>query len=336
MGSQFTVGVTAASAYDLSIETEALEGLDVEFRAVDVETTDDLQTELAGVDAVLDRLISAPYTAAVIDALDGCRAIARCGIGVDHVDLDAARAAGMFVLNVPSYCEEEVSDHTLMLLLALQRDLRGYDASVREGRWERRIGEASVRRTSERTVGLVGFGSIARRVAAKVRALGADVVATDPYVDADEMAAAGVEKASFEAVLDRADAVSVHVPLTDETRGTFDADAFDRMKESAHFVNVARGGLHDEAALDRALADGDIAGAGIDVFPEEPADGDEAAPAFETPLARHDNVVLTPHVAWYSLEANDEKRRVAAEGVRDVLEGEVPDNAVVTPDVAGE
>lgn len=336
MGSQFTVGVTAASAYDLSIEAEAFEGLDVEFRAVDVETTDDLQTELAGVDAVLDRLISAPYTAAVIDALDGCRAIARCGIGVDHVDLDAARAAGVFVLNVPSYCEEEVSDHTLMLLLALQRDLRGYDASVREGRWERRIGEASVRRTSERTVGLVGFGSIARRVAAKVRALGADVVAADPYVDADEMAAAGVEKASFEAVLDRADAVSVHVPLTDETRGMFDADAFDRMKESAHFVNVARGGLHDEAALDRALADGDIAGAGIDVFPEEPADGDEAAPAFETPLARRENVVLTPHVAWYSLEANDEKRRVAAEGVRDVLEGEVPDNAVVTPDVAGE
>ena len=331
----FTVGVTAGSTYDLSIETAAFEGLDVEFRAVDVETTDDLRVELAGVDAVLDRLISAPYTAAVIEALDGCRAIARCGIGVDHIDLDAAEAAGMFVLNVPSYCEEEVSDHALMLLLALQRDLRGYDASVRESRWDRRVGDAPVRRTSERTVGLVGFGSIARRVAAKVRALGADVVATDPYVDADEMAEAGVEKASFEGVLDRADVVSVHAPLTDETRGLFDADAFDRMKESAHFVNVARGGLHDEAALDRALADGDIAGAGVDVFPEEPADrSDEATPEFETPLARHDNVLLTPHVAWYSLEANDEKRRVAADGVRRVLEGEVPDNAVVVPDGA--
>ncbi|MFC4360384.1 C-terminal binding protein [Halobium salinum] len=333
MADQYTVGVTAGSAFDLAVEEAVFEGLDVAFRPVDVETTDDLRRELVGVDAVLDRLLTAPYTAEVIAALDGCRAIARCGIGVDHVDLDAATDAGMYVLNVPDYCLEEVSTHALMLALALERDLRRYDASLREGVWEKRLGEARVRRLSTMTVGLVGFGAIARRVADKFRAFGADVVATDPYVDADEMETAGVEKVEFEPLLDRAHVVSVHTPLLDETRGMFDADAFARMREDAYFLNVARGGLHDEAALDAALDSGDIAGAGIDVFADEPADRfDGTTPSFETPLARHENVVLTPHVAWYSGAASDEKRRTAAEGIRAVFEGREPEHAAATPE----
>lgn len=332
MADPYTVGVTAGSAYDLSVEEAAFAGLDVEFRPVDVETTADLRRDLAGVDAVLDRLLTAPYTAEVIDALAGCRAIARCGIGVDHVDLEAATDAGMYVLNVPDYCLEEVSTHAVMLALSLERDLRAYDASLRAGEWEKRIGDANVRRLSTLTVGLVGFGAIARRVAAKFRAFGADVIAADPYVDAAEMAERGVEEAAFETVLDRSHVVSVHTPLLEETAGMFDADAFARMREDAYFVDVARGGLYVEDALDVALDAGEIAGAGLDVFHDEPADRfDGPTPTFETPLARHENVVLTPHVAWYSRSANDEKRRTAAEGIRAVFEGETPENAVATP-----
>lgn len=330
---EYTIGVTAGSAFDLDVERAAFAGLDAEFRPVDVETTEDLKRELAGVDAVLDRLLTAPYTADVVEALDGCRVVARCGIGVDQVDLDAAAAAGMYVVNAPDYCLEEVSTHTVLLALALERNLLNYDETLRAGRWVQGLGEARVRRLSELTVGLVGFGAIARRVAAKFRAFGAEVVASDPYVDADEMAERGVEKVAFEDVLDRGHVVSVHTPLLEATEDMFDAEAFARMRQDAHFIDVARGGLYVEEALDAALEAGEISGAGLDVFRDEPADRfDGTVPTFETPLARHEHAILTPHVAWYSLTANDEKRRTAADGIAAVLRGEEPANAVVTPD----
>jgi D-3-phosphoglycerate dehydrogenase len=218
-----------------------------------------------------------------------------------------------------------------LLLLALQRNLTAYDRAMKEGVWAQDVTTPTVHRLRGQTLGLIGFGTIARLVAEKTQAFGMDVVASDPYVDRAEMADVGVDKTDFEGVLDVADAVSLHAPLVEETRGTMDAPAFERMKETAYLVNVARGGLVVEDDLVRALRADEIAGAGLDVFGVEPSSQGEEFPAFESPLREFENVVLTPHVAWFSREANDERRRTAAEDVRRVLEGETPENAVNDP-----
>ncbi|WP_433632607.1 C-terminal binding protein [Halomicrococcus sp. NG-SE-24] len=328
---RLTVGVTAGSAFDLSIEREVFNGIDTTFRTVDVRSTDELIEKLNGVDAVIDRVLNAPYTAEVVTALN-CDIIARCGIGVDKIDLAAAAEQGTYVVNVPSYCEEEVSEHALLLILALERNLVSYDADLKRGRWEKGIGSIPIHRLRTRTLGLVGFGTIARLVAKKAQALGMDVIATDPYVNADEMRDYGVEKQSFDEVVETADTVSVHAPLTEETEAKFDADVFARMKSDAYLVNVARGGLVVESDLQRALQNGDISGAALDVFSTEPADRyDGTSPTFESEFRELDNVILTPHIAWYSVEASDEKRRKAATDVRRVLEGRKPHNAVNEP-----
>lgn len=327
----WTIGVTAGNAFDLDLERQVFEGLDVTFRPVDVSSTDDLIEALVGVDAVLDRMNNAPYTAMVIRELD-CEVIARCGIGVDKLDLNAATEQGTYIVNVPSYCEEEVSEHAMLFVLALERNLIGYDSDLKQGRWEKHIGSLPIHRLGTRTLGLVGFGTIARLVAEKAQAFGMDVIASDPYIDAEEMEAHGVEKGPFDEVVETADTVSVHAPLNEETSGLFDADVFERMQSEAYFVNVARGGLVDESALTEALVNGDIRGAALDVFDEEPADEyGAAAPEFDNSLRELDNVILTPHTAWYSAEASDEKRRKAAKDVRRVLEGEEPQNPVNEP-----
>lgn len=328
---RFTIGLTGASAFDLSIEEEVFADLDATLRTVDVHSTTELCEKLAGTDAVVDRLLSAPYTAEVIESLSACRVVTRCGIGVDEIDVETATRNGTWVTNVPSYCEDEVSDHTLMLILALERDLHRYSDDLRNGAWNRRVTSAKVHRLRGRTLGLVGFGTISRLVAAKARGFGMDVIATDPYVESEEMASEGVEKREFEWVLETADVVSVHVPLTEDTREMFDRDAFSRMKESALFVNVARGGLVAEAALADALREGSIRGAGLDVFEREPPDRSDEPSKFDSELRDLDDAILTPHVAWYSHEARDEKRRTGAADVRRVLRGERPRNPVNDP-----
>ncbi|PCR88838.1 C-terminal binding protein [Natrinema ejinorense] len=326
-----TVGVTAGSAFDLSVEREVFRGTDVTLRPVDIETTEDLIAELADVDAVLDRLLAAPYTADVIDALEQCAVVARCGIGVDGIDTDRAAERGMYVVNVPEYCQDEVSEHTMLLLLSLERTLTAYDTAMKDGVWAQDVTTPRIHRLRGQTLGLVGFGTIARLVAEKAAAFGMDVVASDPYVDAERMEQANVEKAALEEVLDVADAVSLHTPLVEETRGMMDTAAFERMKETAVLINVARGGLVVESDLVTALREGEIAGAGLDVFDEEPSSQGGDFPPFTSPLREFDNVVLTPHVAWFSQEANDERRRKAARDVRRVLNGEPPLSAVAEP-----
>lgn len=320
------VGVTAASEFDLSVEREVF-GDRVELRAVDVGSSADIVEKLGDADAVIDRLFAAPYTAAVFDGLSA-RVVVRCGIGVDGLDTEHAAERGVWVANVPDYCQEEVATHTLAFVLALNRRLTPQNAAMHDGRWERRT--EGLHRLSTRTLGLVGFGSIAREVASRARALGLEVVAADPYVDADEMADHGVESTTQADLLSRAHVVSLHAPLVEDTRGLIDADALGRMRDDAVLVNVARGGLIDESALAEALDAGEIAGAGLDVFVDEPADQGGSVP-FDHPLRGHDNVVLTPHVAWASAEADLERRRTAAEDVRRVLDGGTPENPVNDP-----
>ncbi|SFR64403.1 C-terminal binding protein [Halogeometricum limi] len=298
---------------NLSIEREILDPIDVEL--VDGEASDEPLTELLrDADGVL--VMYEQIDADVIDELS-CRVISRTGIGVDNVDIDAATERGIYVTNVPDYCIAEVSDHTLALLLGLQRKVVTYHEQVENGEWDVMAGRP-MHRLDGRTFALVGFGAIARAVAEKVQAFGMDVRAHDPYLSDEEIREAGVEPApDLQTLFTDADAASVHVPLTEETRGLVGERELAAMNSSGYVLNTARGGIVDEAALVDALDAGEIAGAGLDVLVDEP-------PADDHPLRRDPRVILTPHAAWNSVESVVELREKAATNVRDALEGEVP------------
>jgi D-3-phosphoglycerate dehydrogenase len=315
-----TVVVTDHDFEDLSIEREGLADV-----AEVVELTNDVggsaadaRETLAEADAVIN--LRYDLDAESVALLDDCQVISRYGIGVDNIATDAARERGIPVTNVPDYCLEEVSMHALSLWLALSRGLPTYDDAVAAGDWDRSAA-APIHRLSTRTVGVVGYGAIGRAVGERAAALGADVLASDPFLSPADVADDPAELVSFETLLDRADFVTVHSPLTPDTRGLFDAGAFSRMRDDAYFVNVARGPIVDTEALVAALDAGELAGAGLDVFPEEP-------PATTDPLRDHPDVVTTPHVAWYSEEANEERRRTVVDIVRTTLEGGEPYNVV--------
>ena len=315
-----TVVVTDHDFEDLSIEREGLADVaevvkltnDVGGSAADARET------LAEADAVIN--LRYDLDAESVALLDDCQVISRYGIGVDNIATDAARERGIPVTNVPDYCLEEVSIHALSLWLALSRGLPTYDDAVAAGDWDRSAA-APIHRLSTRTVGVVGYGAIGRAVGERAAALGADVLASDPFLSPADVANDPAELVSFETLLDCADFVTVHSPLTPDTRELFDADAFSKMRDDAYFVNVARGPIVDTEALVAALDAGELAGAGLDVFPEEP-------PATTDPLRDHPDVVTTPHVAWYSEEANEERRRTVVDIVRTTLEGGEPYNVV--------
>jgi len=258
-------------------------------------------------------------TASVLAELDSLQVVGRSGIGVDNIDVAAAEREGIVVVNVPDYCIDEVSTHALALALACLRRLDSYDEAIEGGTWDWALGRP-IRRLAGSTVGLVSFGAIARRLASKLQGFDLSVVAYDPYVPAYRMADFGVEKVGFEELLAESGIVSIHAPLTDETRGLFDAEAFEAMREDAVLVNTARGPIVEEDALVDALDSGAIDSAGLDVREEEPPG--------ESPLHGRDDVVLTPHVAWYSEASRTELGRTVAADVGRVLRGEDPLNRV--------
>jgi D-3-phosphoglycerate dehydrogenase len=250
--------------------------------------------------------------AEAIGRLAQCRAIARYGVGVDTIDLDAATARGIRVSNVPDYCVEEVALHTIALLLAAHRRIVRGDRLVRGGGWGA-LGAGPVRRLEGQLLGLIGCGRIPRSVATKARALGLRVAAHDPFV-AEIAWPDGVERyADLGDLAADADFLSVHAPLTEETRHLVDDRVLRRMPAHAVLVNTARGPLVDTAALDRALAEGRIGGAALDVLEAEP-------PAPDLPLLRHDDVIVTAHQAFYSEEALRDLQRKAAENLLGALE----------------
>lgn len=248
-----------------------------------------------------------------IEQLQRCRVVVRYGVGVDNVDLETASACGIVVSYVPDYCVEEVSNHAIALLLALHRQLSSYNQQARSGR----IGIDSARpipRLSGLALGIVGFGRIGRAVARKAQAFGLHVLAFDPVIGAGAMERANVEPAALDELLARADAVSLHVPLSNQTCGLLGAERLAEMKPGSLLINVGRGGLVDEAALADALRSGHLGGAGLDVTTLEPL------PAGH-PLLALPNVILTPHVAWYSTGAQRELQTKAAEEIGRVLSG---------------
>ncbi|WP_436923375.1 C-terminal binding protein [Halosimplex amylolyticum] len=284
------------------------------------ETGTEAAVREAAADAVaLVADVSTPVTADVLDACDDLDVVARAGVGIDTIDVEAAAERGVTVTNVPDYCTDEVASHTVSLLLACLRRLGVYDRDVKGGGWDWRVG-GSVHRLADSTLGFVSYGPIARRVREQTAGFDVEYVAYDPYVDRAEMADDGVERVEFEALLDRSDLVSVTAPLTAETRDMIDDAAFARLADHAVVVNTGRGGVVDEEALANALESGEIGAAGLDVFAEEPPE--------DSPLFDRDDAILTPHAAWYSAEARVELNRTVAENVAAVLAGETPPNRI--------
>ena len=318
--SPHTVVVTDHDFKSLAIEKSVLGDI-AEVRDLSGVTGREFAAALTEADGVLN--LRRDLDATAVAHMDECRIIARYGIGVDNVNMDAAVEQGMYVTNVPDYCIEEVSNHAVSLLLAISRGITTYDQSVAGGEWDRGV-TTPLRRLSTRTVGIVGFGDIGRALARRLNVFDVTILTSDPFLEPDDVTDEPVELVAFERVLSESDYVSIHSPLTDDTRGMFDAEVFDVMKDDAALINVARGPIVDQSALVAALESGSLRAAGLDVFDPEP-------PADDSLLRDHPLVVTTPHVAWYSKEANDERRHAAAECVRAALTSATPENVVAEP-----
>jgi D-3-phosphoglycerate dehydrogenase / 2-oxoglutarate reductase len=281
-------------------------------------TPDEVAAAVEEADAVLN--CYAPMPAEVIRTLRHCVVVARYGIGLDTIDLDVATEKGIIVTNVPDYCIDEVSDHALALILSLARGVALLDRRVRAGSWTPSDARP-MHRLRGSTAGIVGFGRIARALAAKLAPLGSRVVTFDPFVPADAVLEAGAEPMTLEELLRGADVVSIHAPLTEETVHMIGAAELALMKPTAILVNTSRGPLIDLDALREALDEGRLRGAGLDVLETEPPPSDD-------PLLHRDDVVITPHAAFYSEESVKELQRKAVEQVIEALAGRIPPYAV--------
>ena len=260
----------------------------------------------------------------VISSLERCKVIMRTGVGVDTIDVDAATERGIAVVNVPDLWIREVANHALALLLACNRKLRYLDSAVRSGGWKALI-PPPVGSLHGETLGLVGLGRIGRALATRAAALDMRLVAYDSYLPQSAFEDAGVESVSFDELVERSDYISIHCPLTDETMHLFDEDVFRRMKPTAYLINTARGPVVEHAALVRALQEGWIAGAGLDVQETEP-------PRPDDPLLEMENALLTPHTSYQSDESVRNLAVQCGQEVGRVLTGRMPLN-LVNPEV---
>ena len=292
----------------------ALKRVDPELRMARSPSADDILAVARDADAILVTYAKLPGE--LLRQLTRCKAIGRFGLGVDNIDVKAAAELGITVTYVPDYCMHEVSDHAMALVLALARKIPLSNTLAQAGRWDMPA-VVPIHRLAGRVLGLVGFGNIPRALAPKAKAFGLRVVAHDPYVSPAALAAAEVEGVSFERLLEISDFVSIHAPLLPGTRGLFSAEVFRKMKKGAVVINTARGPLLDEDALIAALDSGQLGGAALDVVAVEPLPKDSR-------LLGRDNLILTPHTAFYSVEALEELQTKCASDVARVLSGEKP------------
>jgi D-3-phosphoglycerate dehydrogenase len=292
---------------------------------VDVDPNGDLAERIADYEAIVIRSAT-KLDADVIGRAHRLKVIGRAGVGVDNVDVDAATRRGIVVANAPESTVVSAAEHTIGLLLALSRNIAQAHASLKEGRWERSAHGGI--ELAGKTLGVLGFGRIGQQVARRALGLEMRVVAVDPFVARERFRELGVERAeSAEDVMAAADFLTLHLPLTSETTGYLDAQAFARMRDGVRLINAARGELVDEDALLEALHSGKVAAAALDVFSAEPYSG---------PLLALDNVVVTPHLAASTEEAQDRAGVIVAEQVAAALEGALVTNAVNIPSIAAE
>jgi len=318
-GASFTV---PGSGYKL--EMEALGSIGADIVEIDAASEDEFAKAARDADALYAK--GRRITKRIIDGLDRCKVISLGSVGVDSVDVAAATARGIPVTNVPDTFIEEVADHAMMLILATFRRLVVQDRLVREGRWrEGRPMLLQIPRLMGLTLGFVAFGHVARSVAMRARAFGVHMLAYDPYVEELVMSPYGVEPVSLPDLLRRSDIVSMHAPATPDAQHMLTDEHFRMMKPEALFINTGRGPTVDEPALIRALKEGWIAGAGLDVLEQEP-------PAADNPLMKMDNVILTAHVASASARFDPARLRRVGQEIALVLGGRWP-RACVNPSV---
>lgn len=310
--------VTDSKIVDLDTSETALSNIEVTIETTAAREPDELISVGDGADAIIADART-KINQYVLSKLTSLQVIGRSGIGVDNIDLTAAREQDVTVVNVPDYCLDEVSTHAFAMLLSCARKLPQLDRSVKQGKWSW-DNARPMYRIQNQTVGVVGFGKIGRSLVAKLRGFDVSVLVYDPYISETDLAGFNVTRVGFDKLLTESDLVSIHVPLTDETHKMFDSEAFKSMPEHAVVVNTARGSIIDEDALAEAIETDSIAGAGLDVRENEPPN----KPTF----SEYKNVFLSPHVGFYSEEARYDLSRDVSEDVARVLQNKSPQNSV--------
>jgi D-3-phosphoglycerate dehydrogenase len=305
----------------LDIERAILQAVDAEVVAAHSGEESELVQLAASCDAILTNWKK--VTPAVLDAAPHCLIVSRYGIGVDNIAVEHATRLGILVANVPDFCLDEASDHTMALLLAWNRQIVTYATATRRGVWQVSAGRP-IRRLYGQTLGIIGYGNIAQTLVPKALSFGLKVIVYTPRLSAEDVTAFGancVVTNDLDELLSLSDYVSIHVPLTDETRGMIDARALHMLKPTAYLINTSRGAVIDETALYQALREGWFAGAALDVLVQEP-------PRQDYPLLSLPNVIVTPHAAFYSEDAVADVQQKAAEHVACALRKETPTNVL--------
>ncbi len=312
---QYRVVITDCDHGSIEEEKEEFGRMGAELILAQVQEEKDLIRVCKDADGLVNQY--ALLTRRVLENLPKCKVVSRYGVGVDSVDLKAATDLGIIVANVPDYCMDEVANQTIAMILTLIRKTAFFDRKVKSGEWDFRQG-IPIYRTKGKTMGLIGCGKIGLEVAKRISAFGVKVMTFDPYL---EKAPEGVELKDFDTVLKESDFISIHCPLNDSTRHLIGDEAFKKMEKKPFLINTSRGPIIDGKALIQALEQGLISGAGLDVLEKEPPDS-------QSPLLKMENVVLSPHIGFYSEESISELKRRTAKNVSDVLMGRGPDSVV--------
>ena len=311
--------ITDCDHPSVEIEKAILREIDPELILANCNTEDEVIEIAKDADGIINQY--APITKRVIESLKRCKVIARYGVGVDNIDVEAATEHKIIVANVPDFCIDEVSTHTMALILACARGIILLDRKIKEKKWDFTLAKPLFR-TQGKILGLFGLGNIARAVAKKASGFGFKIIAYDPYVSEVN---SEIEMVTLERLLSDSDFLSIHAPLTGETKHVFGKNELRQMKKTAFLVNTSRGPIIDEKALYVALKEKWIAGAALDVMEKEPPD-------WENPLLKLDNLITTPHISFYSEESYAELKIKVAQAVLSVLKGELP-RAIVNPKV---
>ena len=314
---KFKVVITDHEYDNIENEKQALSGLDVELLDCQYKKPEDILRVAKDADALIIQYAKMPR--ALVEQLDRCKVIARYATGFDGIDLQACTEKGIYVCNVSDYCREEVSTYALSLLLEMTTRVGKHDAWTHQGNWFGMPGKQHS--LKHQVIGVVSFGRIAKSFIDKIKPLCDNIWVYDVHGDVDAVSQYGAVPKTLDEIYEGADYISLHCPLTDQTRHLIDRDALQKMKKSAVLINVARGAVVSEADLVWALENGEIAGAALDVLEQEP-------PEKDNPLFRFDNVIISPHAAWYSEESQAILQRTPAEDVARVLRGELPLNLV--------
>jgi len=313
MNPKFKVLITDPYHQNFHIEKEILVEINAEIIIGHCKTEEDVSRICSNIDGILVSYI--PIGKKVIENLHKCKVIVKYAVGIDNIDLEAATLKKIFVANVPRYCVEEVSTHTVALLLNLIRKISKYDQSAKRGCWDPLAGDP-IFRLENRVLGIMGFGNIGKRVAEKFRPFKLSIIIYAPLLNDKIISKYGAKKVELETLLHQSDYISLHCPLNKHTKHLIDFKEIEIMKKGVFIINTSRGEIVNQKALYKALQDGKIAGAALDVLEKDP-------PSL-IDIINADNIIYTPHVAWNSVEAETELRKSAAQEVKRVLEGGRP------------